>query len=76
VIGKVSRGRTPGERLRAAARLMALTGQITGDAPLVTVALIANLAALAVAVAELREAQQHAAQARRRPARTGRRGRR
>ena len=42
---------------------MAMAGQITGDAPLVTVALIANLVALAVAVAELREAQQHAAQA-------------
>jgi len=42
---------------------MTLTGQITGDAPLVTVALIANLVALAVAAAELREAQQHAAQA-------------
>ena len=52
-----------GGQLRAAARLMALTGQITGNAPLVTVALIANLAALAAAVAELRQAQQHAAQA-------------
>ena len=52
-----------GSQLRAAARLMALTGPVTGDATLVTVALIANLVALAVAVAELREAQQHAAQA-------------
>ena len=42
---------------------MTLAGQITGDTTLVTVALVANLVALAAAVAELREAQQHAAQA-------------
>jgi hypothetical protein len=42
---------------------MALAGQVTSDDTLVTAALIANLAALAVAVAELRQAQQHAAQA-------------
>jgi hypothetical protein len=35
---------------------MALTGRITGEPPLVTVALIANLARLAGAVAEQREA--------------------
>lgn len=42
---------------------MALTGRITGEPPLVTVALIANLARLAVAVADLREAQRHAGRA-------------
>jgi hypothetical protein len=37
-------GRTPqGSQLRAAARLTALTGQVTGDATLATIALIANL---------------------------------
>jgi hypothetical protein len=61
--GRIPRVTSEGSQLRAAARLMALTGRVTGDAPLVTVALIANLAALAAAVAELREAQQHAAQA-------------
>jgi hypothetical protein len=61
--GRIPRATREGNQLRAAARLMTLTGQITGNAPLVTVALIANLAALAAAVAELRQAQQHAAQA-------------
>ncbi len=61
--GQIPRATREGDQLRAAARLMALTGQITSDAPLVTLALIANLAALAAAVAELRQAQQHAAQA-------------
>jgi hypothetical protein len=42
---------------------MAMAGRITGDTTLVTVALLANLVALALAVAELRHAQQHAAQA-------------
>ena len=57
-------GRTrDGDGLRTAARVMALTGKITGDTTLVTVALIASLVALAAAVAELRQAQQHAAQA-------------
>jgi hypothetical protein len=57
-------GRTAqGSQLRAAARLMALTGQVTGDATLATIALIANLVALAIAVAGLREAQQLMAQA-------------
>jgi hypothetical protein len=42
---------------------MAMAGRITGDTTLVTVALIANLVALALAAAELRQAQQHAAQA-------------
>ncbi len=61
--GRILPATRDGDQLRAAARLMALAGQITGDAPLVTVALIANLVALATAVAELRDAQQHAAQA-------------
>ena len=56
-------GMTTKCQLRAAARLMALAGQITADTTLVTVALIANLVALAVAVTELREPQQHSAQA-------------
>jgi len=50
-------------QLRAAARLIVLTGQATGDSALIALALAANLAALAVAVGELREAQRHAAQA-------------
>jgi hypothetical protein len=58
--GRIPPATRDGGQLRAAAWLMALTGQITGDAPLATVA---NLAALAAAVAELRQAQQHAAQA-------------
>jgi hypothetical protein len=61
--GRIPSATREGNQLRAAARLMALTGGITGEAPLVTVTLIANLVALAVAVAELREAQRHAAQA-------------
>jgi hypothetical protein len=60
-------GRTPtptpeGRQLRAAARMLALTGRASpDDRQLVT--LIAKLAALAAAVIELRQAQQHAAQA-------------
>ena len=61
--GRIPRATREGKQLRAAARLMAMAGQITGDLPLITTALIANLAVLAVAVAELRQAQQHAAQA-------------
>ena len=61
--GRIPSATHEGNQLRAAARLLAMTGQITGDGTLVTIALIANLAALALAVAELREAQQHAAQA-------------
>ena len=47
-----------GNQLRHAARLMAMTGTVTGDTVLVAAVLAANLVALAVAVAELREAQQ------------------
>jgi hypothetical protein len=60
--GRIPPATRDGGQLRAAAWLMALTGQITGDAPLATVA---NLAAPAAAVAELRQAQQHAARPRR-----------
>jgi hypothetical protein len=52
-----------GDRLRRTARLIALTGNLTGDTTLMAIALMAQLVALAAAVAELRQAQQHAAQA-------------
>jgi hypothetical protein len=61
--GQIPRRTRAGSDLRTAARLMALTGRITGDTTLAAVALMANLVALAIAVAELRQAQQHAAQA-------------
>lgn len=61
--GQIPRPAREGVQLRAAARLMALTGPVTGDGTLMTVVLIANLVALAIAVAELREAQQLATQA-------------
>jgi len=61
--GRIPRRTSDGDGLRTAARVMALTGRITGGVSLVTVALIANLVALAAAVSELRQAQQHAAQA-------------
>ena len=61
--GRIPHATSTGRQLRAAARLMAMTGQLTGDTTLIAMALAANLAALAVAVAELRQAQQHAAQA-------------
>jgi hypothetical protein len=52
-----------GNQLRTAARLMARAGQAASEATLVTVALITNLAELAVAAAGLRAAQRHPAQA-------------
>lgn len=53
-----------GARLRAVARVLALTGGVGDDSlPLAATALIASLVGLAVAVAELRQAQRHAAQA-------------
>jgi hypothetical protein len=61
--GRIPHATRQGSQLRAAARLLALTGQVTSDTTLVTVALLANLVALAAAVGELRAAQQHAAQA-------------
>jgi hypothetical protein len=62
-LGRVPRRSRDGDRLRTAARLLAMAGDLTGDATLLTAALVANLAVLAAAVAELRQAQQHAAQA-------------
>src|ERR1019366_5816334 len=61
--GQIPRLSREGNQLRAAARLMAMTGPTAGDTTLVTIALAANLVALAVAVAELREARHLAAQA-------------
>jgi hypothetical protein len=61
--GRVPRRTGAGERLRAAARMMALIGESSGETPLMAAALAANLVALALAVAELRQAQRHAAQA-------------
>ena len=61
--GRIPYATSAGRQLRAAARLIAMTGQLTGDSTLIAMVLAANLAALAVAVAELRRAQQHAAQA-------------
>src|SRR6266702_3630231 len=52
-----------GDRLRAVARVLALTGSMHDDNLPLAASLIANLVDLAVAVAELRQAQRHAAQA-------------
>ena len=61
--GRIPSASREGNRLRAAARLMALTGRLGDGSTLSAAALIANLAALAIAVAELRAAQQNAARA-------------
>jgi hypothetical protein len=61
--GRIPRRSRDGDRLRSAARLLAMAGGVADDTSLLTAALVANLAALAAAVAELRQAQQHAAQA-------------
>jgi hypothetical protein len=61
--GRIPHATGAGHQVRATARLMAMAGRATGDATLVAVALIANLADLTLAVAELRRAQRHAAQA-------------
>jgi hypothetical protein len=61
--GRITHATLEGDQLRVAARLIAMTGRTTGDTTLITVALIANLVALALAVAELRQAQQRAVQA-------------
>jgi hypothetical protein len=52
-----------GNRLRAAARTLALMGQPDGDAYLAALALIGNLIMLTLAVAQLRQAQQQAVRA-------------
>jgi hypothetical protein len=67
-VARAPHGRIPhrtanGDRLRAAARLISLVGDLTGDSTLAAVTLVANLALLAAAVADLRHAQRHAAQA-------------
>jgi MobA/VirD2-like, nuclease domain len=61
--GRIPRRSHDGDRLRATARLLAMTGDVADDTTLLAATLIANLAALVAAVAELRQAQQHAAQA-------------
>ena len=61
--GAVPPRTSQGSQLRQAARLMAMTGPLTGGTMLAAAVLAANLVALAVAVAELREAQQLAGQA-------------
>jgi hypothetical protein len=60
-------GRVPdrtdcGDRLRAAARMLAMTGGSAGDGTAQARGLVTNLVALVDAVAGLREAQAHAAQ--------------
>src|SRR5205807_6264245 len=61
--GRIPRRSHNGDRLRCTARMIALAGNLTGDATLTAIALVAQLVALAAAVAELRQAQQLAAQA-------------
>jgi hypothetical protein len=61
-------GRSPpctsaGNRLRTAARALALLGQPDGDTYLAALALIGNLVTLTLAVAELRQAEQQAVRA-------------
>jgi hypothetical protein len=61
--GRIPRQSRDGKQLRRTARMIALAGNLTGDNTLMTIALVAQLVALAAAVAELRQAQQHAARA-------------
>ena len=62
--GKIPRWTTEGDRLRAAARLLAMMGGSEEDSAMpAAVTLAAGLVRLAEAVGELRQAQQHAAQA-------------
>jgi len=61
--GRIPRRTPEGNQLRAAARLLAMTGGTTGDGMGQAGALAANLVALIDAVAGLRQAQAHAAQA-------------
>jgi hypothetical protein len=61
--GRIPAPSPEGAQLRATARLLALTGRVTGDNSLAVATLIANLAALVITIADLRTAQQHAAQA-------------
>jgi hypothetical protein len=61
--GRLPRPTHEGHQLRAAARLLALTGSATDDTTQQLDRLIARLAVLVATIAELREAQRHAAQA-------------
>jgi hypothetical protein len=61
--GRLPRRSHDGDQLRRTARMIALAGNLTGDATLTAIALVAQLVALAAAVAELRQAQRLAAQA-------------
>jgi len=61
--GRLPRRSHDGDQLRRTARMIALAGNLTGDATLTAIALVAQLVALAAAVAELRQAQRLGAQA-------------
>jgi hypothetical protein len=61
--GRLPPRTSAGNRLRNAARALALMGQPDGDSYLAALALIGNLVTLVVAVAELRQAQQQAVRA-------------
>jgi hypothetical protein len=61
--GRIPAPSPEGAQLRATARLLALTGRVTGDNSLAVATPIANLAALVITIADLRAAQQHRAQA-------------
>ena len=61
--GKIPSRTTEGDRLRAAARLLAMAGSSEAGTTPTALHLAASLVRLAGAVGELRQAQQHAAQA-------------
>ena len=61
--GKIPYRTTEGDRLRAAARLLAMAGSSEAGTTPTALHLAASLVRLAGAVGELRQAQQHAAQA-------------
>jgi hypothetical protein len=61
--GKIPYRTTEGDRLRAAARLLAMAGSSEADTLPTALHLAASLVRLAGAVSELRQAQRHAAQA-------------
>jgi hypothetical protein len=62
--GRIPAPTPAGNRLRRAARFMAIHAHLSGDRASTAAILILQLAALAEALAELRQAQQRAAQAR------------
>jgi MobA/VirD2-like, nuclease domain len=61
--GRIPRPTPAGDRLRVAARLLALAATAGDEDQAAVMMLVAKLAELAIAVAELRDAQRHAAQA-------------